>query len=85
VVEGEFEQGAVAGEFQLLANVAAVRFHGAMADEEFAANLFVRFVLGHQAKDAAFLLVESVLLKLRRDCARGAVVIPRAGELAQGH
>ena len=33
VVEGELEQGAVAGEFQLLADVSAVRFHRAVADE----------------------------------------------------
>jgi hypothetical protein len=44
--------------------VAAVRFHGAVADEEFVADFLVRFVLGHQTQDAAFLLVESVLLKL---------------------
>jgi hypothetical protein len=54
VVEGEFEQGAVAGQLQLLADVAAVRLDGAMADEKFAANFLVCFVLGHQAQDTAF-------------------------------
>src|SRR2546426_2236313 len=54
MLEGEGEESAVAGEFELFANVTAMGFHRAMADEEFAADLLVGLVLGDEAEDRAF-------------------------------
>src|SRR5262245_3702991 len=51
VLERKRQQRSVAGEFQLLADVAAMRLNCAVADEQFAADFLVGFVFGHQAEN----------------------------------
>ena len=59
MLEGEGEQGVIAGEFELFANVTAVGLDGAMADEQFHGDFLVGFVLSDQPQDAAFSRRES--------------------------
>src|SRR5258706_11310914 len=91
MLEGEDEESAVTGEFEFLANVAAMGFDGAVTDEEFAGDLLVGLVLSDKAQDAAFSRCErtqSFLLFLQ---GRGALVAShqklrdrRADEYATG-
>jgi len=59
MLEGESEQSVIAGEFELFANVAAMGFDGAMADEQCAGDFLVGLVLSDQPQDAAFSRRES--------------------------
>src|SRR5690349_2489184 len=52
VIKSEFDQRVAPFQVELLANVGAVVFDGAMADEEFGADLLAGLVLGNQLEDA---------------------------------
>src|SRR6188508_2727261 len=53
VFEGELQEGARAGQFELFADVGSMRLDGAVADEEIGADLFVGLVLRHETQDAS--------------------------------
>ena len=73
VVEREFQQGMAAFEFKFRADVGAVMFDGAGADEKFGGNVFAGFVFGDQLQHTAFGWRQVIKSRRkRRGGARGA-------------
>ena len=69
IFQRKLEEAVATGEFQLGANVRAVGFHGARADEEFRADFLAVFFLGHELEDTALSLgqvIEAGLLRFER-------------------
>src|SRR4029434_8521170 len=54
MLEGEFDQRQVTVKFELAADIGAVSFDRAVADEQLSGDLFAALVLGDQLEDASF-------------------------------